>query len=477
MSKPAKSRIKENERIRGALLGLACGDALGAPAEFESQAEVQSRFGRLSEMVGGGPWNPGEWTDDTGMALCIAEGILANSEDPVEETGRRFLEWRKDAKDVGTTISAALSGFRGDWVEAARNTPQARQGKAAGNGSLMRTLPVALAYHDRETMLRISARLSAMTHWDPQAEVCCAVYCLWVEHLLHGASLHEGWHAALAVGRDLAMGRELAEGASLAPDTVGPHPLPDGFWQRLEAVEQMEYADLQPSGYAGYVVECLEAAAWCCLRSESLEECLIQAVNLAGEADTIAAVAGGVAGAYWGMGAIPQRWLEALYRRRDLEQVADQLASLRAHGQVYGTKGLPAFNFDWVTDQIMAGRNPLTRRDVEIVKALGITHILDLREPREWAAPKHGAEAVDQIQSCGLQRLHLPIVDMGESTADDLDRAARRPLYPAAITTSGTRCARVVGIVCNWWWAAIGMSYAAPTVLGCVAHKEGTHPK
>src|SRR4051812_25514573 len=163
------------ERITGALLGLACADALGAPAEFQSQAEVRKRWGILTEMVGGGPWDPGEWTDDTGMALCVTEAILEDPQDPVPGAGRRFLEWRKTAKDVGSTIAAALSGFRGDWAAASRSTPQARSGKAAGNGSLMRTLPVALGYADSEEMLRQSARLSAMTHWDPQAEVGCAV--------------------------------------------------------------------------------------------------------------------------------------------------------------------------------------------------------------------------------------------------------------------------------------------------------------
>src|SRR5438105_891803 len=89
-----------------ALLALACGDALGAPAEFKSQAEVRKRWGRLTEMVGGGVWAPGEWTDDTGMALCVADGILSDPKDPVTEVGRRFLEWRKTAKDVGSTIGA-----------------------------------------------------------------------------------------------------------------------------------------------------------------------------------------------------------------------------------------------------------------------------------------------------------------------------------------------------------------------------------
>lgn len=145
-----------SDRFTGAMLGLACGDALGAPAEFLTQENLVTRFGRLEDMVGGGQptrWRPGEWTDDTGMALCVAEGILENPDDPVGAIGDRFLAWRKGAKDVGSTIAAALDGFLGlepslsgagdisDWSRAAASTRQARSGKAAGNGSLMRTLP------------------------------------------------------------------------------------------------------------------------------------------------------------------------------------------------------------------------------------------------------------------------------------------------------------------------------------------------
>ena len=316
-------------RIVGALLGLACGDALGAPAEFKSQADVQRRWGTLMEMVGGGPWAKGEWTDDTAMALGVAQGIFENPDDPVPEAGRQFLQWSKTAKDVGSTIRAALSNYNGDWSGAARSTPQAEMGKAAGNGSLMRTLPVALAYADEKTMLNQSARLSSMTHWDAQAEVCCAIYCLWIRELLKGKAREEAWQIALEKGRTVE-----ARG-QLSPDSIGPAPLPPDFWTRLEAIESLNYSDLQPSGYAGYVVECLEAAAWCVLKTESLEECLIKAVNLAGEADTIAAVAGGAAGAFWGESAIPSRWLEVLYKREELEKTSLALLGLRRHLEIY----------------------------------------------------------------------------------------------------------------------------------------------
>ena len=410
---------KIESRMMGAMLGLACGDALGAPAEFHDKAYVRKRWGTLTEMVGGGIWEPGEWTDDTGMALCIAQGILSDPEDPVEATGKLFLEWKKTAKDVGSTIRAALTAYRGDWPAASRGTPQAHQGKAAGNGSLMRTLPVALAYGPTPILMAsMSARLSAMTHWDGQAETCCSVYCLWITQILEGQTLRQGWYAALR------QGRETARASAETPQSPGGKSTFEGlFWERLEAVETRTYDQLQPSGYAGYAVECLEAAAWCCLHSGTLEEALVQAVNLAGEADTIGAVAGGIAGAYWGVEAIPARWLEKLYRRADLEDTTHKLIALRQHHRAYAAKSLPAFEYEWVTDRIMAGRNPLTGRDIALLSGLGITRVLDLREPHEWASPKLGTEALEEIDRLGLQRLNVPIRDTKEPIGDELDSA------------------------------------------------------
>jgi ADP-ribosyl-[dinitrogen reductase] hydrolase len=312
--------VNDGSRVRGALLALACGDALGAPVEFTDAPSIRARHGTLRDMVGGGGfgWAPGEWTDDTGMTLAVAEGILESPDDPVEAVGRRFLEWRRTAKDVGSTIAAALSAYRGNWTAASSRTPQAREGKAAGNGSLMRTLPMALRYADDE-MLRVSARSSAMTHWDPQAEVCCAVYCLWIRQLLAGGEIAASWQVAVEAGE------RAAERGRLPGDTPGPSPLPADFWPRLQRIPDLNARNLQPTGYAGYVVECLEAAVWHCVHADSLEETLVGCVNLGGETDTIAAVAGGAAGTYWGVEAIPARWLDVLHERERIESVANEL--------------------------------------------------------------------------------------------------------------------------------------------------------
>ena len=313
-------------RFRGAILSLACGDALGAPAEFLTRTALAARYGRITDMESNHIWDVGEWTDDTALTLCVAQGILTAgvTGDPVPTVGERFVAWyRSVPKDVGATIRSALSGFRGDWTKAAQNTLQAQTRKAAGNGSLMRTLPVALVYRDETQMLTQSARISAMTHWDAEAETCSAVYSLWIRNLLAGQERRDAWNTALL------RAQERIPDFPATSETPGLSSVSAPLWERLSAAPNLAEADLQPSGYAGYVVECLEAAAWHVIAAATLEETLIGTANMAGESDTIGAVAGGAAGAFWGATAIPARWLDVLYERDELEAVADALLTLR----------------------------------------------------------------------------------------------------------------------------------------------------
>ena len=452
--------IAFSSRVRGALLGLATGDALGAPLEFLSPEVAKARFGHLTEMVGNSTWAPGEWTDDTAMALAIARGILRNPADPCPESGRLWVRWESNAKDVGSTIRSAISGFKrdDDWVMASRQTPQARDGKAAGNGSLMRTLPTALGYPLGEEMLRHSARLSAMTHWDAQAEVCCGIYNFWISYILAEIPVADAWSLALRHARALPY---------FGFETPGPSPLPSDFWKRLSDAPGLAHEKLQPTGYAGYVVECLEAAVWCVLNCESYEDAMICAVNLAGEADTIAAIAGGAAGAYWGEEAIPQRWLDQLFERGLIENIADALLELRGHLEIYTTPGLPGFEMQWLDRRIAAGRNPLSVRDVADLRAAGITHVLDLREESEWAAPRFGNAAVEAMAKMDINRMHLPIVDMGAPQPLDFDRAnawiEKALALPNAKVYLHCRAGmeRTAAIALAFWIAREGISYDA----------------
>jgi ADP-ribosyl-[dinitrogen reductase] hydrolase len=278
-------------------------------------------------MVGGGrhQWAPGEWTDNTEITLCVARGVLRAPVDPIDAIGEEFLRWSAQARDVGATVAAAIAVVRTGtpWHLAARKTPQAQAGLAAGNGSLLRTLPIAAAYRDRATMLAMATRVSAMTHWDSQAEMCCAVYALWIAGIMEGVAKVDAWRFALSLGR------EWAQDAPRAAETPPSAPLPKDFWERLEAIPALPYDRLQPSGYGGHVVEAFEAAAWCCLNARSLEESLVLAINLGGDAGTIGALTGGVAGAYHGEESVPRRWLARLQRSDELHAVAEGLAALR----------------------------------------------------------------------------------------------------------------------------------------------------
>jgi len=162
------------DKIEGGLFGLAVGDALGGTTEFMSEREIKERYGRINEIIGGGCWNlkPGETTDDTDMTICVLKGIIANHQNPIEEIGKEFLRWwESDPKDLGITVQTAFNCYQGDWFQAAEKAHDELSGKSAGNGTLMRCLPVALAYSDSQKIDEISALQSKMTHYDDLAAV------------------------------------------------------------------------------------------------------------------------------------------------------------------------------------------------------------------------------------------------------------------------------------------------------------------
>lgn len=293
--------ISDKDRIAGALFGLAVGDALGGTVEFMSRTEIAQTHGVLREIIGGGVWNleAGETTDDTAMAIAVARGILANPDDPLPFIAEEFVAWfRTEPKDVGNIIRTTLTeGIRRgasteeEWQIAAKIAHDANGGKSAGNGSLMRILPVALAYArrtDREHMRSIARRQSVLTHFDPLAGECCAYYCDLIRELLLGKPLHQ----------------VLESGVSHAP-------LPINLRSPKEKLK-----------VSGFVGDTLETALACAYQTSSFEDALIMAVNLGGDADTIGAVAGGIVGAAYGFSHIPKRWLGKLKQRQELHRLS-----------------------------------------------------------------------------------------------------------------------------------------------------------
>jgi ADP-ribosyl-[dinitrogen reductase] hydrolase len=310
-----------NDRIEGALLGTAAGDALGAPYEFEPPRGPELPV----EMTGGGPWKSGEWTDDTAMAIAIAEVAAAGADlrdDAAQDAVvARWLEWSHGAKDVGIQTRSVLNAARAGSTITAERTRAAsaalhqETGRTAGNGSLMRTSPVALAYlKDEPAMVEAARAISELTHFDPDAGDACVLWCSAIRH------------AVLTGELDV---------------RVGLGHLSDGrreLWSsRLDAAEAGRPADFPNNGW---VVSALQAA-WSAisttavpqndptagtLRSDHLRSSLDAAVRAGFDTDTVAAIAGGLLGAAHGASAVPPEWRVTLHGWPGLD--ADGLAAL-----------------------------------------------------------------------------------------------------------------------------------------------------
>lgn len=285
------------DRIRGGIYGLAVGDALGATVEFMDKKEIQACYGVLRDIVGGGWLNlrPGEWTDDTEMTLAVAEGIIKDPEEPVRHIGEAFLRWRAtNPPDIGSTVRAVFHPYDRvkDWHRAAEQIHVYR-GKTAGNGALMRTLPLAFAYQDAVDLYIRCMEVARMTHWDPEAGLTCYLYCLTTQSCLKGLEFIEAYNNALAMLQKVVPPGEIGETAKRLAD-------------RLAKVTSWPEQALRPTGYT---VDTLACALWCAANSQSFEQAVVKAVNLGGDADTVGAVTGGLAGIMYGYGAIPVRWI------------------------------------------------------------------------------------------------------------------------------------------------------------------------
>lgn len=279
------------DRVAGALVGSVVGDALGAPFEFGPEGQFTERHGdpRDAEMIAGGPWEVGEWTDDTQMALIVAEGLLRSGRLDLPALFEEFQRWAfAKPKDIGFQTNAVLTG--GHPYDRAARTYFERGRPAAGNGSLMRTTPAAIFYASTgriETMHR-ARRLSALTHGDPGAGEGCAVYHELIRLAIDGSD-------PLGAIDDLVSGIE--------PDLRGP-------WREVLS------PDWYPQRYAGpngAVWPTLGAAVWALRAGWSFETAMAKVIDLGGDTDTLACVAGGLLGATQGLGAVPERWRRPLH--------------------------------------------------------------------------------------------------------------------------------------------------------------------
>lgn len=165
-----------------------------------SEREIKERYGQINEIIGGGFWNlkPGETTDDTDMTICVLKGIIANPQNPIEEIGKEFLRWwESDPKEIGITVQTAFNCYQGDWFQAAEKAHDELDRKSAGNGTLMRCLPVALVYSAPQKIDEISALQSKMTHYDDLASEACVIYNRIASRLINGEALNPAIQAEI----------------------------------------------------------------------------------------------------------------------------------------------------------------------------------------------------------------------------------------------------------------------------------------
>lgn len=243
-------------------------------------------------------------TDDTSMTLCVARGIIASPADPIEKIGEEFLGWyRTDPKDIGGIIKRVIQNYAGNWYSAAEELHR-KTGKTAGNGSLMRTLPVALAYSDRVKMEQVTRSQSLMTHFDARATEACLLYNRMAHRLLKGESLEQ------AVVEEVR--------GTIYEENLGRKPacLPDG-----------------------YVVNTFRWVLYWLLNERTFADMITGAVNTGGDSDTIAAIIGGLMGIHVGYQQIPDHLADRILLKNEVLGIAQQLYEIRLNGKVNGVHG------------------------------------------------------------------------------------------------------------------------------------------
>jgi ADP-ribosylglycohydrolase len=308
------------DRIAGGLLGVHAGDSLGAAVEFQAYDEIRARYpDGPHDIVGGGPfgWPAGAATDDTDLTRAVLRAYLSGSDDVVRVAADTMLDWFEGhwpgrpagsrPVDVGGATATGLSRYR--------ETGDPRAGGAgagqAGNGSLMRCLPTALAVADRPRRIRESQEISAITHDDPRCTIACAAYNEIAAALLRGAS------PGTAAGAGAATARELGEAAVI-------EAVEQGFRLRLPELVADGPGRL-PNAARGYVLDSLSLAVAALLDRRPLEDVVVDVVRIGGDTDTNAAIAGGLLGVRDGVDAIPPRWRDRLQFRAEFEEAADRL--------------------------------------------------------------------------------------------------------------------------------------------------------
>lgn len=314
--------INERNVWLDGIMGVATGDALGLPVQFMRREELKKKPVTTMGMDYQFLTPAGTWSDDTSMTMAILGSMLEKGSIDSVDIMNKFEAWLYDAEycaldiaiDIGTTCETSIDRYhKSRDIKTCGKTGE----HANGNGSLMRTLPICIYYankvHDNESTveeaIKVISSISALTHNHYRACIGCCLYFFCVKSILFDkgdlkAKIQKGIYEGFSYyEKDM----ELLEEAT--------------YYSRTLDIEEFAKTDVSQIKSSGYVVDSFEAAIWSIITTDSLKECLLRAVNLGDDADTVGAIAGGLAGLYYGYESIPQDWLNKLAKRDWLEEM------------------------------------------------------------------------------------------------------------------------------------------------------------
>jgi ADP-ribosyl-[dinitrogen reductase] hydrolase len=291
-------------RVTGSLIGLVCGDAVGTSLEFKPRGS----FTPIDDMIGGGPFNllPGEWTDDTSMALCLAESLLYKQGFDAQDQMNRYCDWYRSGYmsckdycfDIGVTVATALKAYMATGNPFSGSVDP----MSSGNGSLMRLAPIAMVYrHNKEKLIHFAGESSRTTHASEESIDGCKYFALLISNAFN-----------VQQKRDLIK--------------LDYQPLT----KNISAISKGEFLDksYQDIKGSGYIVQSLEAALWCFYKTDNFRDAILMSANLGDDADTTAAICGQIAGAFYGLETIPIEWRRKIAWSEDIHDKAKKLYEL-----------------------------------------------------------------------------------------------------------------------------------------------------
>lgn len=307
---------KKNNNIKAALFGVAVGDALGVPVEFQSREIISNNL--VTDMIGYGTYNlpPGTWSDDSSLTFCLAEALTHDFS--LNKIGQNFVKWYQEnywtphgnVFDIGFSTMQAITRLAdGEKPELAGGFDETEN----GNGSLMRILPLLFYILDKpiEERYNITKKVSSISHGHIRSIIACFYYLEFAKQIIEGKGKFEIYKNLQTEVLNYLLNLKI-------------NPKEIALFERLlkSNIHNLDENNIQSSGY---VIHTLEASIWCLLTTNNYKEAVLKSVNLGIDTDTTGAVTGGLAGLLYGFDDIPKKWVRQIARKKDIENLASRL--------------------------------------------------------------------------------------------------------------------------------------------------------